>query len=148
MKTVSPVSEVDVSVYDTAGRLLELTARSDASGNYRLQDVPSGSVYVRAQPGPKSGYATQFYNAVETIGNATAVQVASGQTATIDFLLAGAGWIEGKVTNGQGLPLAGIDLDLDHFPSGNRVSPGASTRADGTFVLGPLVPGNYTLRCD
>jgi hypothetical protein len=58
------------------------------------------------------------------------------------------GWIEGKVTNAQGSPLAEIDLDLYQLPSGTRTSHTAATQTNGTFVLGPLAPGNYILRCD
>src|SRR5688572_11960633 len=58
------------------------------------------------------------------------------------------GWIEGRVTNGQGVPLAGIDLDMYELPSRSRTSHSAMTQADGTFVVGPLVPGSYVLRCD
>ena len=58
------------------------------------------------------------------------------------------GWIEGRVTNGQGVPLAAIDLDMYELPSRSRTSHSAMTQADGTFVVGPIVPGNYVLRCD
>lgn len=72
---------------------------------------------------------------------------AQGQTLT-PVIATETGRIEGRVTNGEGSPLAGIDLDLYQLPSGSRTSHSAMTQADGTFVLGALVPANYILRCD
>ena len=144
-----PVGSIDLDIFDSSTNRLDVTAKSDVSGAYTLGPLRPGSYFLRAQPGPTQGRQLQYYAGRPDINGATAVVVqAGGNTPNIDFQLEPAGWIEGLVQNASGLPLAGVDLDVFESPAGTRLTKGGRTDAFGKYVVGPLPPGQYKLRCD
>lgn len=147
--TALPLADIDLDVFLADGRRLDVTAHSVIDGTYQLGPIPEGPVLLRADPGPMSGWLTQYFSGASNLVDATAVDVVAGQPSEgIDFVLPPAGWIAGSILSENLEPLAGIDLDLFWASDGARVRSGDLSNSDGSFAIGPLAPGEYTLRAD
>ncbi len=144
-----PLANVDLDCYDSTGRRMAATAKSDAGGAYVIGPLPAGTLYLRSDPGIGSWYAAQFYLGQIDIHFADAITVTAGQdTPNVDFGLLVGGSIEGTVRDGSAIALGNIDLDLFDAITGTRLRIGTTTLADGTYSIAGLAPGNYVLRCD
>lgn len=145
-----PLADVDLDCFDSAGVRVDLTTRSDAAGVYRIGPLPVGSYFLRADPAPTGGYLVEYHPNVRDLATAAAIAVSAGtETGGINFALDPAGWVSGVVTAASGAtPLADIDLDIYESATGVRVARGDKTNPDGTYVIGPIAPGTYKLRCD
>lgn len=147
--TAQPISGVDLDVYDLATKRFDVTAKSDTNGYYLLGPLPTGSYFIRAQPGLTRGYLLQYYDRTTNLAGAVPVGITAGTTTSnINFQLSPAGWIEGVVSNTSGLLLAGIDLDIFEATTGDHLTRSALTKSNGTYQIGPVPPGQYKLRCD
>ncbi|NOZ79276.1 MAG: hypothetical protein GXP48_08910, partial [Acidobacteria bacterium] len=103
-------------------------AITDASGAYRLDELPVGTVRLSATD-PASGEGA-FQQVSLT---------AQGQVLTVDFDLGQAsGSIQGMVVDAHGNPVSGVRVAADKFG-------GKETRTanDGTFSLDGLQPGGH-----
>jgi thermitase len=104
------------------------SATADASGAYTLGNVPAGSYTITASG---SGYASA----------SRGVSLNAGQTLTASFALSALvanGSISGTVTDAQtGKAIAGATVS-----DGAR---GATTDASGTYALGNVPAGSYTV---
>lgn len=115
-------------------------AVTDASGNYTLTGLPSGTYFVQAFA---DGYGTQWFRNKPTFGDP--VSVTSGAvTGGIDFaLVAGAGRITGQVTDEFGVGLADLSVTIQSAATGAFVM-SARTNTVGGYDTGPyLAPGGY-----
>lgn len=148
--TNAVLAGIDLDVYDQADQRVDITTFSGVDGAYIIGPIAPGSYHMRADPGQRDGFMVQYYNGKIDLATADGIIITSGGTTTgLNYNLTPAGWIEGTVTrSGTGVPLAGIDLDLYNAADDTRVSLNARTAADGTYLLGPLLPGTYKLRCD
>jgi len=148
--TLTTLVEIDIDVFDTAGTLMPVHAKTDASGNYIIGGLPSGNYVVRADPTLAQGYAPQFYPGVTFEADALPVAVTAGSDRpNVDFLLSAACIIQGIVTGSDTLlPVAGIDLDL--FDTGGRFYSAADavTSSTGFYQLGPVPSGQWVLQAD
>lgn len=145
----TPLLGIDLDCYDVAGKRVDVTAASAANGTYQIGPLAPGSYRLRADPALAQGYQTQYYNNKPDLLSADPIVVSGGaNAANKNFALVGAGWISGLVRNAALQPLSGIDLDAYDAVSLTRVSVNAVTLADGTYQIGPLLPGQYHLRCD
>ena len=98
------------------------------------------------------GYAPSYYPGTPNMGEAARVAVKGGQELTgMNFALVAAqlARVKGRVTNAAGEPVASATIMVSSSdPSTsmmNMMMSGAQTRGDGTFQLGALPPGGYTL---
>lgn len=147
--TLTPLVGIDLDCYDALDQRVDITTVSAADGTYTIGPLAPGLYHLRADATLAQGYLLQYYNLKPTLSTADVITVTGGATASaIDFTLGKAGWIEGTVVAAGGAPLEGIDLDVYNAADGVRIPFGTATKADGTFLIGPIPIGNYKMRCD
>ncbi len=145
----TPLSGIDLDVYDSLGVRQEANAQSAVDGTYQIGPLPVGSYTLRADPGVIAGYMTTFYQDTPNRTDATPIAVTSATTTSgIDFALPEAGWIEGTIRDELGTPLSGIDLDIYDAITQLRVAQNATSDATGRYIIGPLPVSQYMLRAD
>ena len=145
----APIAGVDLDLYDANGARIDVNAATDAVGGYEIGALPTGSYRLVADPAASLGVAYRFYASAIGLAGATPIAVTAGQrTLGIDFSLGSAGAIAGTVRNPQSQPAAGVDLDLFDRASGERLTRGTTTLADGSYRLDALNPGTFALRVD
>jgi len=111
--SATPIADVDLDCFDSLGRRIDITARTQADGTYLYGSLAPGSYFLRADPSARQGRLEQYYQNQSDIGQAMLIDVAAGSdTSGINFAIEPAGWIEGVVMTESSQPLAGIDLDL------------------------------------
>lgn len=121
-----------VTVTATAPGGATLTRVTDASGAYTFPRLPAGD-YTITMTTPAGFVATSPVTRNE--------QVAAVDVAEVDFELARLGAIDGTVRDDDGAPIAGVTVTL----TGPDAPRQLTSDADGTFGLGDLPPGTYTL---
>ena len=111
-------------LYDT--RLVNLASTTDAAGAYRLEGVPASAYRLDAAWG------------LDRSGASTAVSVRAGATENVDVALGNGKTIQGRVTDGEGTPVAGAYVNgwdpTNREPMNNRQS-FARSDAEGAFKL-------------
>ena len=133
------------------------TAVSDDEGEFRIFGVPPGQYYLQAtyrsvmintSSDNRSGYAPLYFPG--TLDPASAQRVTIGVGTEIrDVVMTmkpvKTGRISGTVLDSKGQPAGGMLMVMSGGPFGMTAS-GAPIRPDGTFTVGGLAPGEYTLR--
>ena len=145
----APLSNVSVGVYNNAGTWLA-TAYTNASGQYTLRGLPSGTYYLRTNY--NFGYLSQVYSGINcgtscpAVTTGTAVTVTAGVTTPgIDFALAATGVIAGTVASSGGAPLSGVSVYV-YTSTGSTVS-SATTNSSGVYATSfALSTGTYYAR--
>ena len=136
------------------------TTMTNDLGEYRLFGLMPGQYFVSATLrsnmfGPDSNertaYAPTFYPGTGNPVEAQRFLVAPGQAiAGINMMLlpVTSSRISGIVLDARGQPMAGAFLNVLHRMGAAPMSGAGSTqvRPDGTFAVGGLPPGDYTLR--
>lgn len=118
-------------------RTSDASALTDADGKYTLT-VATGSLTVEANPSDSGGYNTGYVSQ-----SSVSVAVLTGQiTAGLDFALANAGSVTGRITNNGTDPLPDIPViaSRDGVEHGQAVS-----AADGNFTFTGLSTGSYNV---
>lgn len=161
-----PIGNVQVAVLRTqmfqgirrmmpAGRV----ATTDESGNYRLYGIQPGDYFLSASlrnfgmlgnSDDQSTYTATYYPGTPIASQAQKLTVTAGQTITeVNFSLlpARAARITGTAFDSQGQPLANARI-MAMNPPGSPGGPmsNAAIRADGSFTIGGMAPGEYILR--
>jgi len=139
------LAAVVVSVYTTAGGYAA-GASTDASGNYAVEALVTGSYKVEFTPPGGSAYIGEWWNDKASLASADAIAVTLGVTVTgIDPVLAAGGTISGRVTGGStAINVEGATV----FAFGGSpivTTTSALTDAAGNFTIGGLLPNSYTL---
>ncbi|MEM7396463.1 MAG: carboxypeptidase regulatory-like domain-containing protein, partial [Verrucomicrobiota bacterium] len=142
-----PARWIDIDVFDVNGRRMLPNATSDYDGRYTIGPFPPGDYITRADPTAEQGLLQMYYNGVVFSEDATPVSVGLTAVTNIDFSLLPGRSIEGTMTDTNGTPLAGIDLDL-FDTNGVRLDVNATSGDDGRYSIGALLPGAYILRAD
>ena len=143
--THQPIRWATMSVIDPSIQF-QGSATTDAEGRYRFDDLPQGGYLVRAR---KAGFVSLAYGSRKPREIGTRIDVGSGTTASVDFLLTRGGAIEGRISNERGDPVQDVTIQasrLGYDSTGRRTIPtGPSTRTDdlGRFRLHSLPPGMY-----
>jgi hypothetical protein len=132
---------------------LPVTARTDANGFYRLQEVSAGvwdlSVHFNTD---NASYQQQWYNAsgnATVYDNAGGIPVAQGQTVeNIDAQLPNAGKITGHLTDNLGNPLAGISVWLypESWDGSTPQQASYVTDSTGYYEFTNLTVGSYNVQ--
>ncbi|HEY0159218.1 MAG TPA: carboxypeptidase-like regulatory domain-containing protein [Thermoanaerobaculia bacterium] len=104
----------------------------DESGNYRIENAPTGVVYVTAQLESTSGGRSSMRKQVE---------VFAGQPVRVDLDLGASTTVTGRVSHeGKALPGVRVVFANEHGIGGS-----ATTRADGTYDAALPAPGTYQI---
>ncbi|MFL6248054.1 MAG: carboxypeptidase regulatory-like domain-containing protein, partial [Thermoanaerobaculia bacterium] len=104
----------------------------DDAGNYRIEDVPAGTVFVTAQLESTQGGRSSERKSIEVI---------PGQTQRLDLDLGGAYTVRGRVTH-DGKPLAGVRVA---FANDTGLAASAASRADGAYEVALPIAGRYQI---
>ena len=118
---------------------------TDSVGNYVISGLPAGQYRVRAQD--HDNYAGEYYLNTTDYWSATLVEVVAGeQTAKIDFGLASAGSISGRVIADEGgAGIADLWVYACHESGGCG---GGLTDQDGNYDIRGLASGGYVVFVD
>ena len=118
------------------------TARTDSNGTYTAGKLIPGLYVVRANA---RGYLPEYYDGVQHLSEATALQVSANDSLTgIDFQLGHGGAIAGLVaTESDSLPIQGALVTAVHVVSQRKRH--TVTREDGSYVLNSLPEGDYAV---
>lgn len=113
------------------------TGTIDASGNYRIEGVASGTVRIQSWSGnPMTG--TSRRAATKT------VELAPGGSQQVDIDYSDDIVIKGRVTR-NGMPVAGASVNFFARGNSSRGSGGAPTDNDGLYSIQGLEEGEYSV---
>jgi hypothetical protein len=104
----------------------------DEAGNYRIENAPTGSVFVTAQWEAVGGGRTSPRKQVN---------VAPGQEVRLDLDLGTSTTVSGRVTH-EGKPVTGARVA---FTNDSSVGGNSATRADGSYEIALPAPGTYQI---
>jgi protocatechuate 3,4-dioxygenase beta subunit len=120
------------------------SAATDASGNYQMKYLASGSYRVSAGSASR---VTQYWKNSDNFTSAAPVAVtAPKEKGGINFTLDPAGTISGTVTDTGGVPLSGIVVVA--YPAAGGTGMGMTTKENGIFTLGNLPLGSYKVSAE
>ena len=124
-------------------------------GEYRIYGLMPGRYFIAAttnrfgsgDSNERTAYGPTYYPGTANLAEAQRLMVTAGQTIAsinLSLLPVTAGRISGVALDEQGRPLAGATV----YVTRRAGMYGGSTqvRADGTFTLGGVTPGEYTVR--
>ena len=125
------------------------TARTDASGRFRFENLPPGKYGLRAN---KNGLGTAVYGANSARDTGDIISLAAGdirEGLTLRFLRLAT--ISGHVLNADGDPISGVSIQLQRTTRnlGERVLQnyrGAATDDHGEFRIPSIDAGQYYLQ--
>jgi hypothetical protein len=133
----------------TPGGSVAADAYSDGSGRYALHALPPGSYVLQfGYPGgPEYMYPGFYYPGTKTVADATTIEVAAGQVATVDQVVHYNPSVSGYVVDGKDAGVAGIAVSLEPVAGGASIDAG-TTDANGLFnrYLPDLNAGSYRVR--
>ncbi len=145
----NPLSGIDLDVYDELGQRLTYNAATEANGSFSIGAIPAGNYHLRVDPTIAQGFPRLYYPNALTLNGGSFITVNASQiTSNVDFTLPAAGSLQGTITDlTSGTGLAAVDLDI-YLSTGERLDVNAVSAADGSYQLGPLLPGEYLVRAD
>ncbi|MFQ5754092.1 MAG: collagen binding domain-containing protein, partial [bacterium] len=131
------------STVDVASTLAGYRAKTDASGKYTIEDVPSGNYLIRTVA---EGYLPEFYPEKPTKEGATLVEVKDGtDVENIDFTLEPGGSISGLVASEKdSLPIARALVQV--WGANVRLHRRTYSQNDGNYKIGGLPTGKYLVQ--
>ena len=134
-------------------------AETNDLGDYRIYGLAPGQYFVSATlrnimfgtTDDRSGYSPTYYPGTGSAAEAQRITVAAGQTVSgmnLTLLPVRTSRISGKALDADGKPLLGgmvMAMERAGMFAMSMRSP-APVRADGTFTLSGITPGQYVLR--
>ncbi len=118
---------------------------TDADGHYSLDRLRAGNYAVRFRNTGSPVLANEWFADTTTFADATPVAVSAGATSSgIDAALGAGGSIGGRVTDGSGQWIAGVQVTA-YDPSGIALS-SANTNTNGDFLVGRLPAGSFKVQ--
>ena len=111
----NPLAGISVLVFrwddDTQQWVWANSGTTDASGNYDVGDLNTGTYRVGFKDKSSQTYALEYYDDVLDFNGAAGIIVTAGVITTgVNAQLASAGSISGRVTDSAGNPLSGIEV--------------------------------------
>jgi hypothetical protein len=135
-----------VSASPAAGGAGYGSAQTNASGNYDIGALASGSFKVTFSDCTGHSYVTQYYNGKPDFQSADPVTVTEPDTtAGIDATLQPGGHITGHVENAAHTALQGICVSVSETSSGGQGWL-VQTNASGNYEVGALATGTYKVQ--
>ena len=142
-KSGAPLSGAIALAYKVNGGefLLAASTATKADGTYAIPGLKGGSYVLEFSAG---GYKTQFYSGRSSIHAADQVLVStSGAPSEANAALGMAtGSIAGTVADAAESGIEGIDVTV---LAGEGLVASTTTKADGTYTVAGLAPGEYTV---
>lgn len=135
-----------------------LSGMTNDLGEYRIYGLTPGQYFVSAtfrsfgfgDTSDRSAYAPTYYPGTGSVAEAQRLTVASGQTIAginMTLLPVVAVRVSGVALDGQGRPMAGTNVSLaQRLGAGMFGSSYGQVRPDGTFTIGGVTPGDYSVR--
>ncbi|MDI1464265.1 carboxypeptidase-like regulatory domain-containing protein [Catellatospora sp. KI3] len=114
---------------------------TDADGQYRIDALPGS--YKIAIEITSAFELNQYVPGTMLESEAQVFAVAAGSTTTVNATMLATGSASGRFTDAAGNGLAGIGVTLDDV-NGSYYS--TRTRADGTWQIGTVLPGQFVVR--
>lgn len=125
---------------------------TDSSGYYEIVGLPADNYRIEFDASWASEYLDEYYNRVFDAVDSTPVEIALGETETLDYSLRKGGVIVGRVTAlDTGNPLEDIYVQLYEPPSGvdcyydGNVADSTYTDASGYYTFTRLLPNTYDI---
>jgi uncharacterized GH25 family protein len=129
-------AELQNAVVNASSATGNASAAVDASGAYRIDGAPTGTVHVTARTNSGFGPGGKSSGVV-------AVQVDAGSTATADIQFKSNTVVTGRVTrNGQ--PMANVMVGFNPR-GGPAASSSGNTDSNGNYTISGLDDGNYNV---
>lgn len=139
----TPLSGVQVEVTDRAGDFVAATA-TESDGSYTISGLAPGTYIAQFEP-LASDYVGQYFDGASDAEAAQPITLsAGGAREGVDAQLASGAAISGTVSaaeSGEGLS----DVEVSAISSEGTVAGHARTGSDGTYTIGGLAPGDYTV---
>ena len=140
------IDNICVIVHDFSGNQIN-NSWTDANGDYAVNGVPTGTYRVRFSSASNPGFVSEWFNDKKSFETADPVGVlAGGTTSGINAVLAAAGFMAGRVTDGEGSGIAGIYVFANDIAS-DYVSY-SWTDANGDYTVAELPSGSYKVKFD
>ena len=135
----------------TNARLFDRIVTDDL-GQFRIYGLMPGS-YIVAADGmhgmlPGRHQATTYFPGTTNVDEAQMVEVSFGQEVPVHFAISAArlARLSGTILDSGGRPVGWRSIRLtSRTESSVMVRSGETTRPDGTFEIGAVAPGNYTI---
>jgi protocatechuate 3,4-dioxygenase beta subunit len=133
-------------------------ATTNDVGDYRLYGLQPGQYYLSAtlrnfmmgDNDDRSGYSPTYYPGTGSTVEAQRMTVTAGQTISginMTLLPVRTSRVTGTAVDSDGKPMAGaMVMAVERYGFGMMARSPGQVRADGTFTVSGLTPGNYTLR--
>jgi len=141
------LKSISVLAYPTSTQVSTRSTSTDASGNYAVEGLATGSYKVFFSPPTSMNYLSEWYDDKADFNSASPVAVTAGSTTpNINATLAPGGIIAGRVTNAAGSGLQYVDVWIyDATKSYARYSyvRWLYTDVDGNYAAAGLRSGNY-----
>jgi hypothetical protein len=141
----APLANICVQAQNPGTGATVAWTTTNASGQYTITGVPTGSYKVDFYDCGSAGYLTQYYNNQPSFAAGASVSVtAPATTSGINAKMVQGGKIKGTVTNNAAAPVALANICVEAQNSaGTRLAPTAKTNASGQYTLGPLPTKSY-----
>ncbi len=135
-----PISGICVNVDGGPG------VQTDATGAYQLDGLAAGAYrlqYSDCNPSPR--YVSQWYLGHTDQSDANTVTVVDLVDTTLSTVTLDPGVVvQGTVTDGDGAPLADVNVNVN--PTGSGSSGWAQTGVDGSYSTTPVPSGSYRVQ--
>jgi hypothetical protein len=146
--TEAPIAGIEVCARATSEPLApETCAMTSATGEYEISGLPEGQYHVSFSAPAKSGlnYLTQYFEARSTEALADPVTVTEATTTQkVNAMMQPGGEIKGSVSEGEGNPLAGIEVCALEKSVEVPVRC-VLTKASGNYAIAGLASGEYEI---
>src|SRR5215467_3981671 len=164
-----PIADVQVgamrALYAQGRRQLTMAGRGSQTndiGEFRIYGLPPGQYVISATyrainiginevSNDRSGYAPTYYPSTSNSAEAQRITVGVGQKVsdlTIALSPTRMARVSGTAVDSEGKPVSNGILMMIQTNGGGilNLTTGGQLRPDGTFVIGNVAPGDYTLR--
>ncbi len=135
------LAKVSVTVYSETEEV-KGSSTTNAKGEYAVAGLPGGEYKVGFSD--QSEYANQYYKKQSSFENANFVSVTEGSPTTgINAEMLQPGKITGRVTNAAGVPIEGVNVEVNDGEFEFIAGDSAVTNANGEYTIENLPEGVY-----